>query len=56
MKVVTEEQIYEIETEKAFGDYIVKRANIIELEVTHNGVIVFKGEDFEVADYINDRR
>jgi len=54
-KTVTENQIFLIETQMSFGSFIVKRVNVMEFEVINNGVIVFKGKDFEVAAYINDR-
>ena len=54
-KTVTENQIFLIETQMSFGSFIVKRVNLVEFEVINNGVIVFKGKDFEVAAYINDR-
>ena len=38
-----------------FGSFIVKRVNMMEFEVINNGVIIFKGKDFEVEAYINDR-
>ncbi|MCY7542489.1 hypothetical protein P9173_09370 [Bacillus safensis] len=50
---VTEDQIYEIENQKVFGEYLVRRINMSELEVVKNGTIVFKGEDFEVAEYFS---
>ena len=52
-KTVTENQIFLIKTQMTFGDFIVKRVNKMEFEVINNGVIVFKGKDFEVEDYIN---
>lgn len=52
-KTVTENQIFMIKTQMTFGDFIVKRVNQMEFEVINNGVIVFKGKDFEVEDYIN---
>lgn len=54
-KTVTENQIFLIKTQMIFGSFIVKRVNMMEFEVINNGVIVFKGKDFEVEDYINDR-
>jgi len=54
-QTVTENQIFLIETQMSFGSFIVKRVNVMEFEVINNGVIVFKGKDFEVAAYINDR-
>lgn len=52
--MVTEEQIYNIEKQEVFGDFIVRRLNMDELEVIQDDVIVFKGEDYEVADFINE--
>ncbi len=51
--VVTEDQIFEIEDKKSFGELTVKRVNSSDLEVVKNNIIVFKGEDLEVADFIN---
>ncbi|MCY7947960.1 hypothetical protein MOC03_16975 [Bacillus atrophaeus] len=50
---VTEDQIFDIEDQKSFGELIVKRVNSSNFEVIKNNIIVFKGEDFEVADFIN---
>ncbi len=51
--MVTEEQIYQIENQETVGEYTIKRVNMTDFEVIYNDVIVFKGEDYEVADYIN---
>jgi hypothetical protein len=51
--MVTEDDIFQIETQKTFGEFTVRRVNMSDLEVIHDGVIVFKGEDYEVADFIN---
>lgn len=53
MAYVTEDQIFEIEDKESFGKLTVKRVNSSDLEVVKNNIIVFKGEDFEVADFIN---
>ncbi|QRV11403.1 hypothetical protein JR311_19675 (plasmid) [Bacillus velezensis] len=50
---VTEDQIFEIEDEKTFEKLTVKRVNSSNFDVIKNNIIVFKGEDFEVADFIN---
>lgn len=50
---VTEDQIFEIEDEKTFEELTVKRVNSSNFDVIKNNIIVFKGEDFEVADFIN---
>ncbi|MCY8228811.1 hypothetical protein MOC30_14570 [Bacillus spizizenii] len=46
-------QIFEIEDKKLLGELTVKRVNSSDLEVVKNNISVFKGEDFEVADFIN---
>lgn len=51
--MITEDQIFEIEKQETFGEFTVKRVNMSNLDVIHNGVIVFNGEDYEVVDYIN---
>ncbi|WP_160169283.1 hypothetical protein [Cytobacillus firmus] len=52
--MVSEEQIYQIESQETFGKFTVKRVNISDFEVIHKGVIVFKGEDYEVADFMSE--
>lgn len=50
---VTEDEIFQIGTEKRFGEFLVKRVNASNLDVYHSDVIVFQGEDYEIAEYIN---
>ncbi|WP_157211779.1 hypothetical protein [Brevibacillus borstelensis] len=53
---VTDMDIFVIENEeKKFGEFTVKRRNMDTFEVIQDGKRVFEGEDFEVADFINDR-
>ncbi|WP_166740103.1 hypothetical protein [Halalkalibacterium halodurans] len=54
--MVTEEQIFQIETQEFFGEFIVRRVNITDLEVIKDGIVIFKGEDYEVAEFINEER
>ncbi|MEC1429112.1 hypothetical protein P9D51_24015 [Bacillus sonorensis] len=50
---VTEAQIFEIEESKVFGSYTVKRVNNSDFDVIENRKIVFKGEDYEIAEFLN---
>ncbi len=51
--MVSEEQIFQIENQETFGEIIVKRVNMSDFEVIRNGAIIFEGEDYEVAEFIN---
>ncbi|MEK5504150.1 hypothetical protein [Bacillus sp. FSL M8-0168] len=50
---VTEAQIFEIEESKVFDRYTVKRVNNSDFDVIENGKIVFNGEDYEIAEFLN---
>ncbi|MCM3109960.1 hypothetical protein [Lederbergia lenta] len=52
--MILEEQISRIENQKSFCGFTVKRVNMEIFEVLRNEVIVFEGEDYEVAGFIND--
>jgi len=54
--MISDMDIMVIENEpKQFGVFIVKRLNMDIFEVFQEGKKVFEGEDFEVADFINDQ-
>ncbi|MCY9145663.1 hypothetical protein [Bacillus sp. T9C1] len=51
--MTTEQEIFEIVDSKNIGDLLVKRINMTDLDVIQNGKIIFSGEDYEVAEFIN---
>ncbi|CAF1772178.1 hypothetical protein NRS6094_03973 [Bacillus subtilis] len=51
--MITEDRIFQIEEEETIEGYKVRRVNMTELEILNGGKIVFKGEEEEVADYLN---
>ncbi|MGK9160788.1 hypothetical protein [Bacillus subtilis] len=51
--MTTEQEIFEIVDSKNIGDLLVKRNNMTDLDVIQNGKIIFSGEDYEVAEFIN---
>jgi hypothetical protein len=54
-KHIDEMDIMQIENEtKVFGPYQVKRINSTVFTVIKDNTIVFEGEDYEVAEYLND--
>lgn len=54
--MISDMDIMVIENEsEQFGAFTVKRRNMETFEVFREGKRVFEGEDFEVADFINDQ-
>ncbi|MEB5480850.1 hypothetical protein P8825_14890 [Shouchella clausii] len=49
----TADEIFEIEDSAAFGNYTVRRVNSEDFEVIEDGKIIFEGDDYEVAAYLN---